>query len=200
LTSCTGWLLEVSIDNDHAIPSIKTEEEQILKLRDSYRPGFYILPRTESDGLHLFQILSREEEIAVRWEEDKLTDLFNSNKTRKLIHIQLRSLRYYQPLLKKLENDYRVKELFNTDLLHVQQYLFTKLKIEPTSKVEVEYEGSKLLGAVKIDDEDGVNPPPFSMLYFDLHTYSGILASEDSIRIIKVRYGEEQHLKMGTNR
>ena len=30
---------------------------------DSYRPGFYILPRTESDGLHLFQILSREEEI-----------------------------------------------------------------------------------------------------------------------------------------
>jgi DNA polymerase elongation subunit (family B) len=30
------------------------------------------------------------------------------------------------------------------------------------------------------------------MLYFDLHTYSGILASEDSIRIIKVRYGEEE--------
>src|ERR1051325_4554835 len=34
--------------------------------------------------------------------------------------------------------------------------------------------------------------PPFSMLYFDLHTYSGILASEDSIRIIKVRYEEDE--------
>ena len=163
MTSCIGWLLDVSINNDQAILSIKTEEDgQILKLRDSYRPGFYILPRTESDGLHLFQILSREEEIAVRWEEDKLTDLFNSKKTRKLIHIQLRSLRYYQPLLKKLENDYRVKQLFNTDLSHVQQYLFTKLKIEPTSKVKVEYDdGLKLLGIGRVDDCNDVNPPRF---------------------------------------
>jgi DNA polymerase elongation subunit (family B) len=82
--------------------------------------------------------------------------------------------------------------LFNTDLLHVQQYLFTKLRIEPTSKVKVEYDGSKLLEAVKINDEDDVHPPPFSLLYFDLHTYSGILASEDTIRVIKVRYGEDE--------
>ena len=95
MTSCIGWLLDVSIDNDHAILSIKTKEGQILKLRDSYRPGFYILPRTESDGLHLFQALSREGEIAVRWEEDKHTDLFDSKKIRKLIHVQLRSLRWH---------------------------------------------------------------------------------------------------------
>jgi DNA polymerase elongation subunit (family B) len=101
-------------------------------------------------------------------------------------------LQYYQPLLKKLENDYRVKQLFNTDLLHVQQYLFTTLKIEPASKLKVEFDGSKLIQAVKVDDKNNVHPPPFSMLYFDLHTYSGILASEDSIRIIKVRYGEEE--------
>jgi DNA polymerase elongation subunit (family B) len=30
------------------------------------------------------------------------------------------------------------------------------------------------------------------LLHFDLHTYSGILASEDSIRVIKVRYGEDE--------
>ena len=139
MSSCIGWLLDVSIDNDHAI---KTEEEgQILKLRDSYRPGFYIIPRTESDGLHLFQALSREEEIAVRWEENKPTDLFDSKKTRKLIHVQLRSLRYYQPLVEKLEIDYRVKQLFNTDLLYFQQYPFITLKIEPTSKMKVEYDG-----------------------------------------------------------
>ncbi len=45
--SCTGWLLDVSIDNDHAILSIKTEDGQILKLTDSYCPTFYILPRNE---------------------------------------------------------------------------------------------------------------------------------------------------------
>jgi hypothetical protein len=140
LTSCIGWLLNVFIDNDHAILSIKTEEGKILKLRDSYYPAFYILPRNEVDGLHLFQILSREEEIVVTWEEDKRTNLFDSKKQAKLIYVQLRSLRHYQPLLKKLEDYCRVKQLFNTDLLHVQQYLFNRLKIEPTSKVKVEYD------------------------------------------------------------
>jgi DNA polymerase elongation subunit (family B) len=192
LTSCIGWLLDISIDNDHAILSIKTEEGKILKLRDSYYPAFYILPRSEVDGLHLFQILSREEEISVRWEEYKRTNLFDSKKTRKLIYVQLRSLRYYQPLLEKLEDSGQIKQLFNTDLLYVQQYLFTKLRIEPTNKVKIEYDDrSKLLGMVKVDDYDDVHPPPFSLLYFDLHTYSGILASEDAIRVIKVRCGED---------
>jgi DNA polymerase elongation subunit (family B) len=67
-----------------------------------------------------------------------------------------------------------------------------RFKIEPTSKVKVEYDGLKLLEIVKVDDEDDVNPPTFSLLYFDLHTYSGLLASEDSIRIIKVRYREDE--------
>jgi DNA polymerase elongation subunit (family B) len=192
LTSCIGWLLDVSIDKDHANLLVKTEDGQILKLRDSYHPGFYVLPRNEVDALHLFQILSREEEIAVRWEENKFTNLFDSNEQRKLIHVQLRSLRYYQPLLKRLENHFEVNQLFNTDLLHVQQYLFTKLRIEPTSKMKVEYDGSKMLEIVKVDDEDDVNSPPFSLLYFDLHTYSGILASDDAIRVIKVRYEQNE--------
>ena len=78
--------------------------------------------------------------------------------------------------------------MYNTDLSHVQQYLFTKLRIEPTSKVQVEYDGSKILEIAKIDDEQEVSPPPFSLLYFDLHTCSGILASDDPIMMIKVRY------------
>src|SRR5919202_1042400 len=68
----------------------------------------------------------------------------------------------------------------------------TKLKIEPRSKLKIEYDGSKLIQAVKVDDENDVHPPPFSLLYFDLHKYSGLLASEDSIRTIKVRYGEDE--------
>ncbi len=194
MTSCIGWLLDVSIDNEHAILWIKTEDNQILKLRDSYHPEFYILPRNEFDGLHLFQILSREQDISVkkiRWEENKFTNLFNKRKKR-LIYVQLQSSRYYQPLLKKLENDCQVKQLFNADLLHVQQYLFVKLKIEPTSKVKVEYDSdSRLLKIVKIDDEDEVKPPPFSLLYFDLRTCSGIVASEDAISLIKVKYAGE---------
>jgi hypothetical protein len=51
----------------------------------------------------------------------------------------------YVALLKKLEKDYRVKQFFNTDLSHIQQYLFHRLKVEPTSKVKVQYEIPKLV-------------------------------------------------------
>jgi len=56
LTSCIGWLLDVYVYDNHTILSIKTEEGEILKLRDSYHSGFYILPRSEADGTHLFQM------------------------------------------------------------------------------------------------------------------------------------------------
>ena len=193
MSSCVGWFFDVSIERDQAIIWIKTEDKKILRLRDSYRPSFYILPRNEYDGLCLFQILSQQQDIVtkVSWDEDKITNLFDydcQDRKKQLIYVQVQSIRYYSLLVKKLEKDPRVKHLYNTDLSHVQQYLFTKFRIEPTSKVQVEYDGSKILEIAKIDDEQEVSPLPFSLLYLDLHTWSGILASDDAIRLIKIRY------------
>jgi len=197
MSDCIGWLFDISIEHDQSVIWIKTADKKILKLRDSYHPAFYVLPRSESDGLCLFQILSRQQDIIkkVSWEENKFTDLFDyeyTDKKKKLIYVQLQFIRYYLPLLKKLREDPRVKQLFNTDLSHIQQYMFTKLMIEPTSKVKVEYHGSKVLEITKIDDgkqdEELLSPPPFSLLYLDLHTFSGILAPDDGIRLIKGRY------------
>ncbi len=193
MSSCVGWFFDVSIERDQVIIWIKTEDKKILRLRDSYRPSFYILPRNEYDGLCLFQILSQQQDIVtkVSWDEDKLTNLFDydcPDRKKQLIYVQVQSIRYYSLLVKKLEKDPRVKHLYNTDLSNVQQYLFTKLRIEPTSKVQVVYNGSKILEIAKIDDEQEVSPPPFSLLYLDLHTWSGILASDDAIRLIKIRY------------
>jgi hypothetical protein len=135
LTRCTGWLFDVSVENDKAVLWVKTADKKIIKLRDSYYPNFYILPRNEVDGSYLFQILSQQQDIVekVSWEEDKFTNLFDLTDKKKLIYIQLQSTRYYTQFINKLEKDYRVKQFFNTDLSHVQRYLFTKLTIEPTS-------------------------------------------------------------------
>jgi hypothetical protein len=63
MSCCIGWLFDVSIDHDQAVIWIKTADKKILKLRDLYHPAFYILPLSESDGLYLFQILSRQLDI-----------------------------------------------------------------------------------------------------------------------------------------
>jgi hypothetical protein len=73
--------------------------------------------------------------------------------------------------------------------------LFSRLKIEPTSKVEVEYDDdtSRLIRITTIN-ENVVSPPPFSILYFDVQfsfsPYSGT-DDCDPITEIRARYQEE---------
>ena len=154
-----GWLLDVSIEQNRATIWIKGSEAKILKLVDTYEPNFYVLPKDENTGADLFQILSQESIVKkVEW-EDKFTDLFgyDGHGMKKLICVYPESLLYYKTLLRSLEKDVRVAQLFNTDLSHVQQYLFTKLKIEPTSKVEVQYDQneSRLIKITKINEDLG---------------------------------------------
>ncbi|MGI8833930.1 MAG: hypothetical protein ACR2IS_15005, partial [Nitrososphaeraceae archaeon] len=76
-----------------------------------------------------------------------------------------------------------------TDLSHVQQYLFHRLKVEPISKVEVQYDGSKLIELTKVEDEDGTSSSsPFSLLYVNVQTTSGKINPEEPVVIIKSRY------------
>jgi DNA polymerase elongation subunit (family B) len=62
------------------------------------------------------------------------------------------------------------------------------LRIEPTSKVEVEYDGTKVIKINKVNDEQEISLPPFSLLYFDVQTFSGKFTLEDPIRMISIRY------------
>jgi hypothetical protein len=187
-----GWLLDVSIERDKAVIWIKTTDRKTLKLTDSYNPSLYLLPNNESDGSQLLQVLSQQPIIKkVKWVEGKFTNLFDYAGRKKLICVFPESIQYYMPLLKKLEKDRRVKQLFNVDLSHIQQYLFNRLKIEPTSKVEVEYDGSKLIGISKLDDEKEISLPPFSLMHLSVKTFSGKFRREDRVTIINVRYEHE---------
>jgi hypothetical protein len=148
------------------------------------------LPRNEYDGIHLFQHLSQQPLVKkVSWEEDKSTNLFEEYSKHKLISVTLESAQTYTSLVKKLEKDYRVKQLFNTDLTLVQQYLFHKLKIEPTSKVKAEYDDSKLIRLKKID-ENIIDLPLFSILYIDVRTLSGKINPEEPIMMIPDLFDE----------
>jgi DNA polymerase elongation subunit (family B) len=190
VASCTGWLLHVSIEQDKAILWIKAEDKKILRLTDSYQPFFYILPKDECDGTYLFHLLSQQSIVKkVSWDENKSTNLFEKYSKRKLICVYTDSVQSHTVLIKKLEKDSRVKRTFNTDLSHLQQYLFHSLQVEPTNKVEVEYDDdSKLVKITKVNDEHSIQPPPFSILQINVHTLSGKVNPEDPIVMIKLRY------------
>jgi len=202
----TGWLLDVSVGQNRATIWIKTIEGIILRLIDTYQPSFYVLPKDEYASTDLFQILSQQSIVKkVEW-ENKFTDLFDYDRhgMKRLICVYTESILHHKTLLQSLNKDPRVVQLFNTDLSHVQQYLFTKLKIEPTSKVEVQYDKneSRLIKITKINEEDemAAAPPPFSILYFEIHTTSSSynlgLDVNDPVTEIRVRYQEKPEISL----
>ena len=192
MNSAIGWLLDVSVERNAAILWIKTIEQGILRLADKYQPSFYIVPRNEQVGTELFHILFQQPKTRVEW-QSKHTDIDHDGYER-LLCVYLESTYYYNTLVKKLQNDPRVAQLFNTELSHVQQYLFTRLKVEPTSKVQVQYDNERLISLTKIDELDV--PPPFTVLYFEVITASSQYSLDshdvnDPILQITARYREE---------
>jgi hypothetical protein len=159
MAHCTGWILDISVEQNRAVIWIKTTDRNILRLVDKYYPNFYVLPRDEFAGEALFQILSQESMIEkVEWAQ-KFTVLFDTSNhgLRKLISVYTKSI---NTLIKRLDKDIRIAQLFDTDLSPVQQYLFKTLKVEPTSKVDVEYDENtfRLIGITNIE-EDTCAPP-----------------------------------------
>jgi DNA polymerase elongation subunit (family B) len=203
----TGWLLDVSIEQNRATVWIKTSEGIILKLIDTYQPHFYVLPKDEHAATQLFQILSQQSIVKDLGWEDKFTDLFEYTRhgMKKLICVYPESMLHYKTLTKTLEKDPRVTQLFNTDLSHIQQYLFTKLKIEPTSKVEVQYDKNelRLITIAKIAEDLAVPPPRYSILYFEIHTISSTYNFghdvNDPIIRIRARYQQEPEISFEGN-
>ena len=205
----SGWIIDVSVKQNRAIIWIKTIEGGVLRLTDVYQPNFYLLPTDENTSAHLFQILDQQPIVKNVWWEEKFTDLFGYNQsgTERIICVNPESILGYKTLLKSLKRDPRVAQLFNTDLSHIQQYLFMKLKIEPTSKVEVQFDNnqSRLIKIIKIneyDDELAAAPPPFSIMHFEIHTISssynlGPHDLNDPITRIRARYQQEPEIVFG---
>jgi hypothetical protein len=126
MTHSTGWILDISVEQNRAIIWIRTSEGQILKLYDTYEPALYILPKDGNVGAEIFQLLSYQTGIRkVEW-TNKFTDLFDI-RMKRLICIHPESV-YCKALQRKLEKDPRVAELFNSDLSYLQDYLFTNIQ------------------------------------------------------------------------
>src|SRR6185312_15762142 len=154
----------------------------------------YIEPKSEKEGVELFQILRDMELIKeLRWEK-KFTNLSN-NASHQLIRVGTYFIHHYNLLLKVLQHDtlrQRIRHLYNTNLSHMQRYLFTQLKIQVTSKVSVEYEDRSLKSIRRINNDEEIQHP-FTIMQVDIvsTTEQTILDTDDPIQSINARCDEE---------
>ncbi len=191
-----GWILDTYIQGGEAILWLRTHRSQILKLMDEYSPSFYVLPKDPEEEQILHNMLNSHPDVETINFEEKFTEL-GSNKKERLIHVVVDNAYNYRGINKGVEDLPQTKQLFNVDLLHVQQYIFNQLKIPPTSKVEVQFDNeNRLVSAKRIDDDWEIPPPPFTTLFFNIQVDSPTLtpdAGKDPIKRIETRFdGEKQ--------
>ena len=195
-----GWILDTYVQNEKAVIWLRSERGKALKLIDSYSPRFYIRTRNEEGGRTLFQRLQDLPHVKGIVFVEKYTVL-GDDKRRKLLCVTLDGISKYKQLVTAIESSPHVKVLYNTDLLHVQRYLFTKLRVAPMSKVEIEYDAQQKINSVEpVDDSKDVAIPPFTVLLFDVHADPSFLPPDpqrDPITTLEVKCGSEEEVLRG---
>ena len=172
--TAVGWLLDII--HDYATNNInlliKIQDGKVISFKQRPREHlFYILPKSYHASQDLYQQLSRNDQLIKRifWDE-KYIDLQDMTKT-SLIGISLdsNSQDNFKILIQKLGRDSRVKSLYNFDISSIMRFIYTQLRIPPTSKVKIEYDDNteQLLSIAKIDGSQELTLPPFSVMYIE---------------------------------
>ena len=83
----------------------------------------------------------------------------------------------------------RINQLFNTGLSHIQQYLFTQLRVPPSSKVQIQHDDGELISICTVSDNENYRLP-FSTMQVEVipFTEQEILDRDDPIKSIRVRH------------
>jgi len=174
-----GWFLDVYIRDDRAVLWFKIKNGRTLRLTDRYRPDFYVEPKSEerTQPQELIDVLRCHPHITDVAAEQKFTRL-DARKKSSVLHIWVDSTGSLPSVLRDTERLGTIKAYYNTDILHVQRYLFKK-GLAPTRKVEVDYnEGEELLKLKTLDDSAEIQPPPFTWAVFSVEINTNSLSPD----------------------
>jgi hypothetical protein len=160
-----GWLLDVYTQGSKAVLWVKAEDGGTLRLTDGYTPFFHVEAREGVGEDDLLYRLSDCREVKSARVETRLTSL-EHGRPRRLVRVEAHGTDGFRSLVASVERSALVSRVYNAGMRHVQRYLFTRLPIEPSSRVLVSHDGGRLLDMERLDDWNDLAPPPFKLLCF----------------------------------
>ena len=165
MESISGWVLDAYISRGEAVVWIKTEAGGLVRVTDRYTPFFHVEPASaEEEDAVAYGLTECPEVSGVRVEE--MRTKLGSNKTTRLIRVETYGTGGFWEIVKRVAAHPSVANVYGADIMHVQRYLFTKLAVEPTSKVTVTCDGGALVDVKREDDWGEIAPPPFGIMRF----------------------------------
>lgn len=184
--SSEAWLLDARIVDYEAYLWVKIDDTRI-QVRDNYNVDFYVQPHKVSEE-QLINLFDEHDNIAgIEKVERYLT--IESTEKKPVLRVSVDSPRNYRKLTKLVS---KYGELFDDGLSHTQRYLADKTLV-PYAKLNLELEGSKVKNMEAIPLDRTIEPPPFTVLCFEIYP------TDDSLEILTLDEGmrEEYSFKGG---
>lgn len=187
----SGWILDAYVSRGEAVIWVKGADGGCHRITDRYSPFFHVEPASaeEEDGV-AYRLTECPDVKGVRFEEMR-TEL-GSKKRARLIRVETFGTKGFREIVRRVASQPSVAGVYNSDLLHVQRYLFTRLKLEPTSRVRLACDGDSLARAEREDDWGDVAPPPFSMLKFRVKADGDGRGGRRRVSSIRAQAGGEE--------
>lgn len=189
-----GWLLDSYIEDSQAVLWIKTLEGRVLKLVEPFFPDFYAMPKAIS-ARQLCYLLSDHENIRHIEVERRFRTVAQREEV-EVVHIHVDHIRNFRRVVSDVEGLKFVEGTYDTDLTHIQRYIFKK-GVAPMERISFESINGKLLSLELVGGDRDVPPPPFTVMVFKVeHGENGIrpmlLLDEDldPIEILEIEEGE----------
>jgi len=187
-----GWLLDVYIQGRDAVLWVKTEDGRAFKLLDEYQPDFYVKLKNGWDLRETAAVLTEHPHVTDVSVEEKHVSI-TSRRKEPVLHIWGDEARSFRKVIDDVRSLGRVEAWFNTDLLHVQRYVFAKGCV-PTAKLEVSFDGgSRLLAVRNLDDAWELRPPPFTWMILQAEVEGrGLSPHPDTDPIVEITTFDEK--------
>jgi len=197
---CVGWLLDVYVRGGEAVLWLKLDDGSAIRLRDAYHPEFYARPVDREPIEAIVSRLSEHPHVMRVGVEDWYLSL-DAAEREEVLHVYVDGAGSFKKVIEDLKKSGLFRELYNTDILHVQRYLYS-LGLPATSKVEAEYDGGRLKWLGLLDDSHELRPPPFTTLVFCLEpatkslygAIEGISVHDEDLNLLERIEGPEDKL------
>jgi DNA polymerase elongation subunit (family B) len=161
-----GWLLEPYLRGRHVHLWFKTVEGNVIHLIDRHHPVF-TAESAEGYSADNLQYLFEEHPEVHSASIVKRYPSLRRDKVKKVVEVKAYSSSELREVLSYAERLPEVREVYDTGLIPVQWYLIHR-GVPPSSLCNVEEDKGRLEGITVIDDDDDMEPPPFTILVFQV--------------------------------
>lgn len=149
--------------DSEAVVWVKTLSGGAQRLVDEYRPELFIEPRSAGAMRELVQLLEQSP-LVRRVEVTEGVVGLRRRARRRLVRVEAFGAKSIGRVSGLVRRSGLASELYGDELPHIQRYLFRGLRIEPSSRAVFTVSGDRIESAERLEDEDELRPPPFTLL------------------------------------